>query len=270
MALCNILVHLDSRARTAERLHLACTVAAREGARLVGVFGQVSQPHQVGIVAKWPSEQYVEAAAASQAQFAEATAGLDKAEWTDLNRGSEQEILRTITDLSRHFDLVIIGQTEEAGKRLVPADMAEQLIAESGRPVLVIPFVGHYTDVGHRPFIACTDVRPAARALNDALPLVADDATALVVSILRNKNTGHESIGQVVTHLTCHGIAAAAETVIVEDFGLMDLLLNRASEHGADLLVIGAFGGYGYPLLNRGSGTRFMLRHMTVPVLFSH
>jgi len=50
----------------------------------------------------------------------------------------------------------------------------------------------------------------------------------------------------------------------------MDALLNRAADHGADLLVIGAFGGGGYPLFSRGSGSRYMLKHMTLPVLFSH
>ena len=43
----------------------------------------------------------------------------------------------------------------------------------------------------------------------------------------------------------------------------MDALLNRAADHGADLLAIGAFGGGGYPLFSRGGGSRYMLKHMT-------
>jgi nucleotide-binding universal stress UspA family protein len=56
----------------------------------------------------------------------------------------------------------------------------------------------------------------------------------------------------------------------VTEIGLMDTVLNFAADKLADLVVMGAFGGYGYPLLSRGSGTRYMLRHMTAPVLFSH
>ena len=52
----------------------------------------------------------------------------------------------------------------------------------------------------------------------------------------------------------------------VTKVGVMDTLLNIA----AGLIIMGAFGGYGYPLSSRGSGTRYMLRHMTAPCLFSH
>jgi hypothetical protein len=33
---------------------------------------------------------------------------------------------------------------------------------------------------------------------------------------------------------------------------------------------MGAFGGFRYPLFARGSGSRYLLKHMTLPVLFSH
>lgn len=54
--------------------------------------------------------------------------------------------------------------------------------------------------------------------------------------------------------------------MLVTEVGVMDTLLNIA----AGLIIMGAFGGYGYPLLSRGSGTRCMPRHMTAPCLFSH
>jgi nucleotide-binding universal stress UspA family protein len=69
--------------------------------------------------------------------------------------------------------------------------------------------------------------------------------------------------------LAIHGIAVATEVVLVEDFGVMDMLLNRASDRSADLLVMGAHGSIGFPFESRGAGTRYILRHMTVPVLMS-
>lgn len=270
MTLRNILVHLDSGGLTAERLHFATNLAARHQARLVGVFAQLSAPYRVGIVSKWPSEEYQQASAASRAAFEAATAGLAAAEWMDLNRGGEHEILRLMTDLARHFDVTILGQQEAGPSRQVPADMCEEIILESGRPALVIPYAGQFHTIGHRPFVAWTDARSAARALNDAVPLMSADADALVVSVLREDDTRHPSLDMTITHLRCHGMSARAEGLILQDFGLMDLLLSRVADHSADMMVIGAFGGYGLPLLNRGSGTRFLLRHMTVPVLFSH
>lgn len=50
MALANIVVHLDSGSRTAERLALATTLARRHGARLTGLFAEVTPAHRVGVV----------------------------------------------------------------------------------------------------------------------------------------------------------------------------------------------------------------------------
>lgn len=270
MTLRNILVHLDSSALTPGRLRFAANLAACHQARLVGVFAQISAPHRVGIVSKWPSEEYIEAGEASQAAFELATSQVADTQWVNLNRGGEHEILRLMTDLSRHFDITILGQHEASLSRQVPADLCEEVILESGRPVLVLPYAGHFLDIGHRPFVAWTDTRAAARALNDVLPLLSSDADTLVVSVMREGDPSNPSIGMAVTHLRCHGIEARAENLVLQDFGLMDLLLSRVADHSADMMVIGAFGGYGLPLLNRGSGTRFLLRHMTVPVMFSH
>jgi nucleotide-binding universal stress UspA family protein len=47
-------------------------------------------------------------------------------------------------------------------------------------------------------------------------------------------------------------------------------LLNRAIEHRADLLVMGAYGHSRMRELVFGGATRHILRHMTIPVLMSH
>jgi nucleotide-binding universal stress UspA family protein len=56
----------------------------------------------------------------------------------------------------------------------------------------------------------------------------------------------------------------------VGDIGIMDTLLNNAADLGSDLLVMGAHGHIGLPFVSRGAGTRYILRHMTVPVLMSN
>lgn len=270
MTLKNILVHLDTSPRTAERLALAVKLAARDGARLVGVFAQRFGAHRVGVVATWPPDEYAAAAGACAEQFKAATKGLAQAEWIDINRGGDQQILQIVTDLARHFDLIICGQTEEGDARKVPTDLVDQIIMESGRPVLVLPYAGHYTEFGRRPLIAWNDSRSAARALNDALPLLSKDCEATLISFTQPHAQPSTTVGQIVKHLGCHGIHAKEDTLVVQDIGVMDMLLNRASDHGSDLLVAGAFGNYGFPVLNRGGGTRFLLQHMTLPVLFSH
>lgn len=269
MALANLAVHLDSSPRTAVRLALAVRLAARDGARLTGLYAETAGAHRVGVVATWPSAEYTAAAAAARAVFEAATATLgERAAFVDVNRGGEQEILARTSDFTRAFDLVILGQTEDGSR--VPVDLPEQIILESGRPVLVVPYAGTYDDIGHRPLFAWHRSRGAARALHDALPLVAPGADALVVEAGRPGEAVDEFSALAVADLAAHGVTARFQSVVVEEVKLMDTLLNQAADHSADLMVIGAFDSSGFAFMGRGSGTRYILRHMTLPVVFSH
>lgn len=270
MALKNLMVHLDQCERTAARLALAVSLAQQHKARLVGVFGQTAGPRQVGVVATWPSESYVEARDASKAAFEKATAGLPQAEWLDINRGSEAEVLRHITDHARHFDLVVLGQHDERVKSCVPEILVGEVILHCGRPVLVLPYAGNFTEIGKRPLIAWNDGREAAHALNDALPLIEGCEEAMVLSFSARRDEAETSCAEVTGHLATHGIKAKAEVMLVQDFGIMDMLLNRVTDRGADLLVMGAHGHIGFPFVSQGGGTRYILGHMTVPVLMSN
>jgi nucleotide-binding universal stress UspA family protein len=270
LSLKNVMVHLDPGARTAARLELALWIAQGHQARLVGVFGQLAEAQHVGVVASWPSPAYVEAREASQATFEKLTASLRHAEWRDINRGSEAEVLRCLTDLARHADMVVLGQPNEEIKGHVPDELAMQVILESGRPVLVVPYAGKFGEVGKRPLIAWNETREAAHALNDALPLMEGCEEAMLVSFAENSETGRSSCAEVARHLSTHGIRAKTEVMLMQDFGIMDMLLNRVTDWGADLLVMGAHAQPGLPFGHRGAGTRYILQHMTVPVLMSN
>jgi nucleotide-binding universal stress UspA family protein len=270
MALKNLIVHLDQSARTAVRLELAVSLARQHQARLLGLFAQRARPQQVGIVAAWPPEEYVQAAAASKAQFETATAGLAEAEWQDVNRGSDAALLGVITDHARHADMIVLGQQDERDPGCVPFELPEEVAVNSGRPALIVPYVGHFAPVFKRPLIAWNDSREAAHALNDALPLIEGCDQAIVLSLDIRHEQAEASCRAVARHLACHGIATSTEVLVVDDVGIMDMLLNRVADHGADLLVMGAHGSIALPFVSRGTGTRHILRSMTVPVLMAN
>jgi hypothetical protein len=181
MSLCNILVHLNDGERTGVRLRLAAELARSNGARLTGVFVRVTAAHMVGVVKDWPTSDYIALANASRTAFGIATQGLD-AEWMDLNRGEETDIIQQMVDLARHFDVVILGQYQ-SGDPLTPPDLYEHLIVQSGRPALVIPHTGDFHTVGERPIFAWADSRSSARGFSDGLLLVAKGTEALVVGL---------------------------------------------------------------------------------------
>lgn len=271
MSLKNLMVHLDHGNRTASRLELAISLAREHQARLIGVFGQLAPTQQAGVALPWPSAAYIEAATASKAAFEQATAGLPQAAWRDINRGGEEELLRRVTDLARHADLIVMGQHDGTAKSYVPADLVEEVVLNSGRPVLILPYVGAFPKVGDHPLIAWSNAREAARALNDALPLMEGCSDAKVMSFAATAEEGRRNCDEVIGNLALHGIQAKSEIMLVnEAVGIMDMLLNRASDLGSDLLVMGAQGHIGLPFLSRGAGTRYILRHMTLPVLMSN
>lgn len=269
MALANILVHIDSRPRTETRLALAASLAEARGARLTALFAEKSEAHRIGTVATWPSQHYTQALSEARAAFSAATASLTiPADFIDLNRGGEAEITRRFIEIARTFDLVVMGQTE-AGAGL-PPKVPETIIIESGRPVLMIPYVGTYPTIGARPLFAWHSSRGAARAVGDCLPLLAANAQGLVVEVSRKPDEQDEFANLLVANLAAHKVTARYQHFVVSEIDVMDTLLSAAADHAADLIVIGAFDAGTHALLGRGAGTRYMLAHMTAPVLFAH
>jgi nucleotide-binding universal stress UspA family protein len=269
MILGDILVHVDSKPRTAARLALAVQIASRSGARLTGVFAEKADAHHIGTVATWPSAQYTAAVASARQAYEAASAPLGgRSAFIDLNRGSDHEIIRRFVEIARTFDLVILGQTQDDVP--VPAKLPDETILESGRPTLVVPYVGAYADVGARPLFAWRSSRGAARALSDALPLLSSNCEALIVEVARKSEQRDEFAELLVAHLATHGIAARYQHFVVDEIDVMDTLLSAVSDHAADLLAIGAFDQGAHALFGHGAGTRHILAHMTTPVLLSH
>ena len=70
--------------------------------------------------------------------------------------------------------------------------------------------------------------------------------------------------------LARHGVKVATDPVPTEKLSVGDALLNRVSDHSADLLVVGAYGHSRMREFVFGGVTNTLLKHMTVPVLMSH
>lgn len=269
MSIATILVHLDSSPRCAARLDLAVGLALRHGARLTGLFAEVATPLQVGVVATWPSAEYLARVEAARALFAARAGELGTAaRFVDLNRGGERTVVLRTAAYAASFDLVVLGGHEASGR--VPAELAETVLRESGRPVLVVPPVGTVSRVGARPLFAWHRSRSTARALSDALPLIEPAAEALVVEALRVGEDADELAELTRDRLAAHGVVADWRRAPIDGMDLTDVLLNHAADHGADLLVAGAFDGSEGTLFGGETVTRQLLHHMTLPVLFAH
>lgn len=75
---------------------------------------------------------------------------------------------------------------------------------------------------------------------------------------------------RIVAHLLRHGIAAQSRELAVDDVHVDDMILSQASDLGADLIVMGAYGHSRAHEIVLGGATRGLFKHMTVPILMSH
>ncbi len=277
MALKDLLVHIDSSPSCPARLDLAINLAQSHDAHLIGLYVIGLAPiHQFAEADLGPElieahDHYIRQAAEDAARmFASHTdrAGL-AAEW----RCVEGNVSDLVALNARYADFAILGQRNP--ERLDPGTAPELpgiIILDVGRPVLLVPHQGSFESVGKRVLVAWNASRGAARAVNDALPILqrADEVLILAVNPLSGI-TGHGDIpgADIALHLSRHGVNAEAQEIDVEKVSIGDMLLSRAADFEADLLVTGAFGRSRLRELVLGGVTRYLLGHMTIPVMMS-
>ncbi|HMD62654.1 MAG TPA: universal stress protein, partial [Stellaceae bacterium] len=124
-----------------------------------------------------------------------------------------------------------------------------------------------------RALVAWDGTREAARAVNDALPLLgqAEAVTVMYVGAQEASLEQHRpSIERIVRHLQRHGIATRVEETLQGDLRISDVLLSRAADLAADLIVAGAYHHSQLREALVGGVSRELLEHMTVPLLMSH
>jgi nucleotide-binding universal stress UspA family protein len=105
------------------------------------------------------------------------------------------------------------------------------------------------------------------------LPLIAGADAVTVVSAAGRESgleEGHRSLDRIVRHLERHGLAVRREEDALAGLPVCDLLLSRASDLDADLIVAGAYHHSRFRETLLGGVSRELLDHMTVPVLMSH
>lgn len=276
MALKDLLVHLDNGNNAQSRVDIAIELARKHDAHLTGLYVR-TRPQVPQFIQAHIGEDILEAqreairAGGRKAEkvFVEAAqkAGISY-EWRDI----EDDLFEGIRLHTRHVDLAILGQYEQETAIGDGAEsLIDRLVLSAGRPVLIVPYVGEYQTMGSRVMVAWDAGRLAARAINDAIPLM-KDAKLVEVLAINPKNGAHGDIPgmDICLHLARHGVKADAEHIISPDVDPGNLLLSRAADQGIDLLVMGAYGHRRLRELVLGGVTHHILKHMTVPVLMAH
>ena len=268
-----LLVHLDERARRRARLELALQLANRFDSHLVGLFALPSAyiPSYAlaeggAVVQEIETRRRREAARAAETEFRDAQR---RAGAKGERRYSMDDALGSIRLSARYADLVIAGQPEP--EEPTSMGLAGELLLSVGRPVLFVPYAGHFLDAGKRVLVAWNASREATRAVTDALPLLARAESVEVVAFDPGAGEHGDVPGaDLALYLARHGVKATAARQSAPDVEIGSQLLSRAADTSVDLIVMGGYGHSRLRELVLGGTTRTLLESMTVPVLMSH
>ena len=286
MKLRDLLVVLDGSARSEVVLGVALDLARRHDAHLTGFCPlEVLMPANLAFAlggypaltslqgaANQIEDEALAKAAIIEAGFREELARNElRGDW-QIGRGAVGE---AVASRARTADLVVLGQTDP-DNRLPPTarNLVEDVLMDSGRPLLLVPFAGRFDTIGTNVMIGWNATREAARAAHDALPLIEPTAKVTVLTVERGRAgvEPQEMPGaDIAEHLARHGLhVSAARTATDGSIADSDALLSYASDLGADLIVVGGYGHSRARELVLGGVSRGLLQHMTVPLLISH
>jgi nucleotide-binding universal stress UspA family protein len=277
-SLTQLLVHLDASPHARHRLEVARSIAQTHGAAVTALYA-VTPALLVVPFAPEAGPSVAEALAQIDAdRRAQAHAAFDRwpsapgvrASWAEVE---DYPVVPAVVRQALYADLLVLGQydpqdSESAG---VPFDFPELVVAGSGKPALVLPYAGVPATVGQTIVIAWKPTREAARAVSAAVPLL---QRARRVHVLTWGETEDRVIGARMDldgYLKLRGIDAVWHREGGAEPGdVGDLLLSRAFDLEADLMVMGCYGHSRAREWVLGGTSRTVLRSMTLPVLMAH
>lgn len=281
MAYKTILVNLNAVDRTDVLIPLAVDLARTHQAHLVGLFvippvnifpltGSIELPAEV---IELQDKQFDDLAAGVKEKFEAATRVEEfSSEWR-LIKSVNTQIGGKVIAHAQSADLVIVSQGHPFGSADGQAELAERVVMETGRPVVIVPKTWSYKPVGEYVLVAWNATHQAARAAFDAVPVfkLAKKVTLCWVDPDNARTKDGEIAGaEMATTLARHDINVEATHTASNGRSIGQTLIDQISDNGADLIVMGGYGHSRFREYVFGGVTRKLLEAMTVPVLMSH
>jgi nucleotide-binding universal stress UspA family protein len=177
----------------------------------------------------------------------------------------------TFSSMARRFDLSVIMQSDDE-KRANNDTLIHAALFNSGRPVIVVPYIQKAALKLDR-IVCCWDgSRAAARAVNDALPFLKKARTVELFIVDNEKTSGLRMVRgvEIGNHLARHDLNVEVAIEPAADLDVANAILSHTADCSADLIVMG---GYGHSRMREfvmGGATRGILKAMTIPALMSN
>ncbi|MFK5979201.1 MAG: universal stress protein [Rhizobiaceae bacterium] len=274
-----ILVCLSTEKAAEQILPIACNIARQFGAHLIGIHTLPSIMVYPGIAMHLSAPQFREFNDDMKKQNANIEAVFEKhvanetfvSEWRSLparDRNASMQLTRS----AFRSDLVIVAKADSTSERYDQSGLQEDLIMNSGRPILVIPEDYGDKSIGNEVLLAWNATRQSSSAAHQALPFLtaAKQVNILTVTQPHRASAALDTEGhELSASLAHHGMKPVVVHVEQTKNSIGEEIDHQAKINGSDLIVMGAYGHSRLHDLFFGDATRHMLNEATQPVLFS-
>jgi nucleotide-binding universal stress UspA family protein len=177
-----------------------------------------------------------------------------------------------IAERALYADLTLVGhqaaRDDELCRRIVSG-----ALFQATTPLLLNP-TNHAANLTPASVLVAWNSRmEAARAIQQALPILQQAKevhVTLIDPVAKASSNGEEPGADIAAHLARHGVSVTVDVVASGGRAAEDILKQRATEIGAELLVMGA---YSHSRLRErifGGVTRSMIETANVPLFMGH
>jgi len=168
---------------------------------------------------------------------------------------------------ARYYDLALLPWSNET---VSAHDFSEAVVFGSGRPTILVPPSTRPVPIDHLA-IAWDGSRFAARALNDALPYLAEGGRVSVLTVKDEKPlNGKNLAGSLASLLAERGYNAKPLEIALANRSVAEVLQDTALAEGANLLAMGGFGHSRLRDFVLGGATKGVFNDLRTPILLSH
>ncbi|WP_119306859.1 universal stress protein [Cohaesibacter haloalkalitolerans] len=262
---------------TTATVQIANELASQMGAHLTGVAPLIEPivpalmvqpvPDQFITDARNRAKDKAESAIERFAEYAEVNGTPFETRILDIMPGG----LDTLLNHARMCDLIVIGQDHPDRPEPLRADLIEAALFDSGRPILLVPYVGVEAFSAKKILVAWDGSKTSAHAVYAAMSILekADEVQVVMVDAEKLHLPGDPG-ADLAVYLSRHGVNVTVQKIPSTEGGASDALVRHIEANGNDLVVMG---GYGHSRVREfilGGVTRDMLDTMPVPCLMAH
>lgn len=262
MSIKSILVCLQPARNTSAVLDTAVDLARRHRAHLAGLLVARPSDPETRVVGLMSHPAALEREFRRRAEEMQLSHGWDRIEG---NEGS------VIALESRCHDISIMGQADPTARGLWkrPQDLLENVLIKSGHALIAVPYCPSCPKVGDRILIAWNGAREAARATEDAMPILKSARSVIVLTVDLRRGDAL-SVDHLIKFLERHDVKVEARGARSHGRSIGDTILSKAADFHCDLLVMGGYGHARGREHMLGGPTCSVVERMTIPVLMSH